>query len=234
MTWHLGMLAAFDLETTGIDVENDRIVTACVALIDGSGQTPPNVRQWLADPGIDIPEGATAVHGITTAEARAKGAAPVKVVAEILTDLADALAAGIPIVGHNVSYDLTLLDREARRNSIQPLTDPAPVIDTMVLDKAVDKWRKGGRKLTDACTHYGCRIDGAHDASHDALAAARVAWKIAHKHPQIAQMTLAGLHEMQQVAKKAQDAGFADYLRRQNKPADGLTGHWPVIPVGGE
>jgi DNA polymerase-3 subunit epsilon len=101
----------------------------------------------------------------------------------------------------------------------------------MVLDKAVDKWRKGKRTLTATCEHYGVRLDGAHDASFDAVASARIAWRIAQRYPAIAEMTLAGLHELQQVAKKAQDASFAEYLRRQNKDADGLDGHWPVIPA---
>jgi uncharacterized protein YprB with RNaseH-like and TPR domain len=31
MSWHTGRLAAFDIETTGVDPESDRIVTAAVA-----------------------------------------------------------------------------------------------------------------------------------------------------------------------------------------------------------
>lgn len=71
--WHLGMMCAFDLETTGVDVETDRIVTACVAWLDGSGKAAPRVRTWLAWPGIEIPEKVTEIHGVTTEHAREHG-----------------------------------------------------------------------------------------------------------------------------------------------------------------
>ncbi|NED90952.1 3'-5' exonuclease, partial [Streptomyces sp. SID11233] len=37
MTWYEGPLTGFDLETTGTDVEHDRIVTAAVIRLDASG-----------------------------------------------------------------------------------------------------------------------------------------------------------------------------------------------------
>jgi DNA polymerase-3 subunit epsilon len=77
------MLAAFDTESTGVNTESDRIVTACIAHIDGTGSGAPVVREWLVDPGIEIPEGAVKVHGITTERARAEGMSPAPAVAEI-------------------------------------------------------------------------------------------------------------------------------------------------------
>ena len=55
----------FDLETTSTDPFEARIVTACVAPEKGAAQ------RWLVDPGIEIPPGAAAIHGISTATARA-------------------------------------------------------------------------------------------------------------------------------------------------------------------
>ena len=40
-------------------------------------------RDWLADPGVPIPDGAAAIHGITTARARADGRPAREVVAEV-------------------------------------------------------------------------------------------------------------------------------------------------------
>ncbi len=37
--WHRGTLVAFDLETPGVGVANDRVVTATVAIIDGATGT---------------------------------------------------------------------------------------------------------------------------------------------------------------------------------------------------
>jgi DNA polymerase-3 subunit epsilon len=67
MSWHTKRLAAFDIETTGVNPESDRIVTAAVSLL-GGGQ-PAEHLSWLVDPGIEIPAGASSVHGITTERA---------------------------------------------------------------------------------------------------------------------------------------------------------------------
>jgi len=243
--WHLKPMTALDLETTGTDVEADRIVTACVAHIDGSGTQRPAIITLLADPGVDIPAEATAVHGITTAHAREHGAPPAVVVGEVLDQLAAAPRA--PIVGFNLTYDLTLLDRECRRHSgvglEAALGRPVrPVADAYVLDKHVDRWRKGTRRLTDVCAFYGVPHGGAHDAGEDALAAARVVWMIAHRYPRIAAMGLDELHDLQVEAKAGQDASFASYLRKLAERsaseeravlltrAAGIHGLWPLIP----
>ena len=46
-------LAVFDLETTGIDVETSRIVSATVAVIDVSGAVVERI-DWLLDPGVEL------------------------------------------------------------------------------------------------------------------------------------------------------------------------------------
>ena len=81
-----GRLAVFDVETTGIDVETAHIVSACVAVLEADGEVVDR-WDWLADPGVEIPEGASAVHGITTERARALGRPAVDVVAEITQTL---------------------------------------------------------------------------------------------------------------------------------------------------
>ncbi|HEY9354551.1 MAG TPA: exonuclease domain-containing protein, partial [Nocardioides sp.] len=175
--WHLGRMCGFDLETTGVDVETDRIVTACVVGCGGGPATES--RTWLADPGIEIPDGAAQVHGITTERARAEGRPAADVVAEVVTALASAARDGEPIVAMNAAYDLTLLDRECQRHGIKSLwdyTDSIPcVIDVKVLDKHIDRYRKGSKRLEDLCQLYGVRLDGAHSADGDAIAACRVA-----------------------------------------------------------
>ena len=91
-----GRLGVFDLETTGIDVDTSRIVSACIAVLDEHGEVVKR-WDWLADPGIDIPEGASAVHGITTERARAEGRPAVQVVGEIAQTLRVLFALGMPV-----------------------------------------------------------------------------------------------------------------------------------------
>ncbi|MFD9154293.1 exonuclease domain-containing protein [Streptomyces goshikiensis] len=69
--WHGGALVGFDLETTGTEPGESRIVTAAVVEVRG-GEVRER-RGRLADPGIPIPERASAIHGISTARAVAEG-----------------------------------------------------------------------------------------------------------------------------------------------------------------
>ena len=62
-------LAVFDLETTGIDVDTCRIVTAHVGVIGTDGEVLEQ-REWLVDPGVEIPTAASLIHGVTTERAR--------------------------------------------------------------------------------------------------------------------------------------------------------------------
>ena len=67
--WPFGPLLGFDTETTGVNPSHDRLVTA--ALIRRTerpigGDRQQLVTTWLADPGVEIPKAASAVHGVTT------------------------------------------------------------------------------------------------------------------------------------------------------------------------
>lgn len=210
-TW--GRIAVFDLETTGVDTDTSRIVSACIAILDPNGDLVDR-WDWLADPGIEIPEGAAAVHGITTERARAMGREAKIVVAEIAQSLRMIFGLGMPLVVYNAPYDLTLLDRECRRYDLDPILRPGPVIDPLVIDKAVDRYRKGKRTLEVTAALYGVSLDDAHDAGSDAIAAGRVAQALAATYPTEVGIPLSELHAAQISWYADQAASFADYIRR--------------------
>lgn len=260
MTWHHGPMATFDTETDGLNVEEVHIVTACVAVVparhpDGGPRTPA-ISSWLADPGVEIPKEATAVHGITTEYAREHGAPLAEVVDCVVEELRRALDDGIPIVGANLQYDLTIINRECERLGLEPLEHRVrsgrvtPVIDVMVIDRAIDPYRKGGRKLTDLTEYYGVKLEGAHDSTADALGAGRVAWKLASLGPRkpdgtpltdsingrgrvidVSTMTLDYLHEAQVRWKAAQAKSLAAYFAGKGQDVSGIRGEWPFIPA---
>lgn len=227
MTWNEGPLAGFDVESTGTDPETARIVTACVA-VDRPGEEPEFLT-WLADPGVEIPVGAAKVHGVTTEIAKAEGEPAEGVTGEIARSLA-VVNSGLPLVIYNAPYDLTVLDREARRYGLEPVIagwEPA-VIDPLVLDKQLDCYRRGSRRLADVCAHYGVRLDNAHDATADTLAAIALARRLAAVYPVIADMTPEELHRFQVKAKAEQAASFQDYLRRKGS-AEVIDPSWPMV-----
>ncbi len=230
--WHTRPMAAFDIETTGLDVEGERIVTAALWRIDPTRGTK-EVTTWLADPGIEIPQEATEIHGITTAQARAEGRPAAEVVHEIASAFEDVVSVGIPVVVYNAPYDLTLLDREiSRHRPGTPLAAQPLVVDPFVLDKQVDTFRRGSRKLVDVCAHYEVPLaqEEAHGAAADALAAARLAWRIAATRPEIAELSAEDLHLAQTKWKAEQSASFQDYLRRRD-PEAVVDGSWPMVPA---
>ncbi|WP_375490260.1 3'-5' exonuclease [uncultured Jatrophihabitans sp.] len=224
--WHTRPFAAWDLETTAADPEQARIVTSTLVVIDG-GQVDP--QEWLVDPGVPIPKQAAAIHGVTTERAQAEGMDAVGAVLDIATAIAKVWSDGMPLVIYNANYDCTVLDRELHRHHGHGFDVSGPVIDPYVIDKALDRYRRGSRTLSAAVAHYGVTLTDAHSSLGDCLGAARVAWRLAQRYPQ--QMSdLVELHNQQVKWKADQAASFADYLRRQGKPADDVRGDWPLVP----
>lgn len=225
-TW-TDSLGVFDLETTGIDVRTSRIVTAHVGVLDGSGVLTEST-EWLADPGVEIPTQASAVHGITTERARAEGRRAVDVVAEITEALRRLFDSGRAVVIYNAPYDLSMLRHEAIRHGVPPLENPRPVIDPLVIDKAIDRYRKGKRTLEFASLHYGVILQGAHDAQADAVASGRVAQAIAARFASELPADVNELHDRQVEWASQQAASFQEYMRRVKDPTFTASGEWPV------
>lgn len=223
------MVGVFDLETTGIDVTADRIVTAHVGLLDAAGRVI-RARDWLADPGVEIPEGASAIHGISTEHARANGRPAAEVVGEVVAAVRALLDAGIPVVAYNAPFDFSLLKYESLRHGVTPIENPSPVIDPLVVDKAYDRWRKGKRTLEVVAAHYAVRLDAAHEASADAVAAGRVAQALAERFAPWLPETVHELHTRQIGWARAQAESLTEYFIRIGRidPDDRLDGRWPI------
>ncbi|MDQ3091103.1 MAG: exonuclease domain-containing protein [Actinomycetota bacterium] len=177
-SWAEGPLVALDVETTDTDPHRDRIVTVAVITIKPGrpGERPGvSTRTWLADPGVDIPPAATAIHGINTEQARRDGRPAAEVLAEVTALLAQVWTAVTPLCAFNAAFDLTMLDAELQRHHGRSLLLSGPVIDPLCIDHHLDPDRVGPRNLAAVCDHYQVGLDGAHTSAGDALAAARLA-----------------------------------------------------------
>jgi DNA polymerase-3 subunit epsilon len=247
--WTDGRMVAFDVETTGVDREESRIVTAAIVVVGGGLET--ETVHFVADPGVEIPEGATAVHGYTTERARAEGKPAREVVQAILSVLTAYVGEGVPLVAFNSSFDLTILDREVRRHGLADGLPPWRVIDPLVLDKWLDRYRRGSRKLADQCALRGIALgDDAHDSTADALAAARLAWwigkrgRVVRSRPEEgdpaalwehARHDLDRLHQLQVELALEQRASFAAYKRSKGEveEAERIEAEvgWPVLEL---
>lgn len=236
MSWIEQTMVGFDTETTGVATARDRIVTA--ALITRTG-TAVSTRTWLIDPGVEIPAAATAVHGISTEKARAEGVAPEAALEEIAAALADALNAGHPVVAYNAQFDLTILEHELARHGLTSLVSRLdgglirPIVDPYVLDRHLDRYRKGSRKLIDLCTLYRVTVeaDALHSADADVLATLDLVQALARAYPALATVDLDALHEQQIAAHRTWATGFASWLTSRGRTDDLPDPRWPLVPV---
>jgi DNA polymerase-3 subunit epsilon len=210
-----GPVTGFDLETTGVDYEQDRVVTSTViAEVPGC---EPEVFNMLINPGIAIPESASAVHGITTVMATENGQSAPEGIFHIRETLYAHWNPFTPLVGHNIKYDMTLFDRELGRHHGLKLELRGPVLDTMLMDKQVDKYRrgKGTRKLDYLCALYGVELINAHSSEDDVRATIGVLRAMAARYPMLRNTDPATLHKYQVGWHQEQQESLADYFERQ-------------------
>ncbi|WP_448854037.1 exonuclease domain-containing protein [Corynebacterium frankenforstense] len=213
-------MLSFDLETTSANPHEARIVTSAMVRIDSSGAHPSEI---LADPGVEIPEGAQKVHGITTEYAREHGRPHDEVLKETVETIQAGWRDGLNLIVYNATYDLTVL-----RQLTGDFTVTGTVYDPFVIDKIKDRYRKGRRRLSDLCEHYGVRIDNAHEATSDALAAARIAWKQVRIWPDLVEMDAEELMEFQAVGYHEIQTEFRTYLESRGRDASEVTTSWPM------
>lgn len=222
MNFDASRMLAFDLETTSANPKQARIVTSALVRIDGRDVQK---IEHLADPGIEIPQEATNVHGITTEKARAEGRPHEVVLKDTVEAIKAAWEDGLTLIVYNAAFDLTVL-----RNLTGDFTVTGPVYDPYVIDRVSDKWRKGKRTLGAVCEHYGVELGNAHEATADALAAARVAWKQVRQHyPNLAQMEENELMEFQAVKWYEDRVAFKKYLEGKGRDASDVSTAWPLI-----
>ena len=215
-------MMSFDLETTSVNPRIARIVTSSLVTIDGA---QANAHEALADPGVEIPAEAAAVHGITTEYAREHGRPHDEVLQETVDMIKRGWEDGLTLIVFNAPYDLSVL-----RQLTGDFTVTGPVFDPLVIDRAKDRYRKGKRNLGALCELYGVKLDNAHDATADATAAARLAWKqVRSTYPELAQMSTDELMEFQAVEYYKLQTELREFFESKGRDVSNLTTSWPMI-----
>lgn len=225
-SWIDRPLLGFDTETTGTDVASDRIVTVALVHSVGAGRQQETVATWLIDPGVPMPEGAQAVHGISAEHAAEHGMAPAEALDEVASLLAESLGQDVPVVAFNAAFDLQILEAELTRHGLPTLAarlghDIVPVLDPLVIDRGVDRFRKGKRKLVDLLEHYGIQQDGRlHTADVDVSGTLDVLRAQVAAFPQLGASTLEDLHREQIGWHRAWAENFNQFLERKGRTPD--------------
>jgi DNA polymerase III subunit epsilon len=150
-----------DTETTGLEWQNgDRLIEiGCVELV-ARKRTGRQLHCYV-NPERDVPEGAVAVHGITT-DFLADKPKFRDVAAEFIDFVRDA-----ELVIHNAAFDVGFLDNELGIVGMSPLRDitSGPPIDTVRM--ARDMFPGKRANLDALCERFG--IDNTHRELHGAL-----------------------------------------------------------------
>lgn len=153
----------FDLETTGTNINTDRIVEISVVKLMPDGSVTSKTRRL--NPEMPIPAEATAVHHITDADVACEPT--FRQVANSLSQL----FTGCDIAGFNSNrFDIPLLDQEFERVGIDFDFSRARFIDVQTIFH-----KKEPRTLVAAYRYYcGKELEGAHGALADTTATMEV------------------------------------------------------------
>lgn len=164
----------FDLETTGIDMVNDRIVEICILKVFPDGHTEVKTRR--VNPTIPIPAPSTAIHGITDEDV--KDCPTFKEIGKSLVQLIE----GCDFAGYNSNkFDLPLLAEEFIRAGIDFDLKKRKFIDVQTIFHKMEQ-----RTLVAAYRFY-CDKDltNAHSAEADTVATYEVLKAQLDRYPEL-------------------------------------------------
>jgi CBS domain-containing protein len=108
---------ALDTETTGLDVEEDRVVEVAAVRLQANAEATQNRYSSLVNPGVSIPAASTAIHGIVDAEVASAERFPA-----VMKELSAWVGKSV-VVGYAIGFDLAVLRSEHRRHGL-PWTAP--------------------------------------------------------------------------------------------------------------
>ena len=156
-------LIFFDLETTGTDIANDRIVE--ISLLKLFPDNREGLETFRINPGIPIPAEATAVHGISDEDVKDKPSF------SALSEILLGILSNSDLCGYNLlKFDFPLLRMEFSRNNI-----PFDTLGVKLIDPMRIFMKNEPRDLTAALQFYCSEtLEDAHSAEADTIATKKI------------------------------------------------------------
>jgi DNA polymerase-3 subunit epsilon len=189
-------LAFIDLETTGINISNDRIVEIAIVKISPDGSK--TVKRKLINPTIPIPQSSTDVHGISNV--MVKDAPTFKQVANEIKQFIE----GCDIGGYNSNrFDIPMLVEEFLRCELNIDIEERKLVDVQKVYHLMEQ-----RTLSAAYKFYCSKdLQGAHGAEVDATATYEVLEAQIEKYSQIG-------NTVESITKFTGEEVIVDFARR--------------------
>ena len=189
-------LAFIDLETTGINITNDRILEIGIVkvLTDGTRQ----VKRKLINPTIPIPKASSDIHGIT--DEMVKDAPTFKQAANEIKQF----IGGCDLGGYNSNrFDLPMLIEEFSRAGINFPIEGKKLVDVQKIFHLMEQ-----RTLSAAYKFYCNKtLEGAHGAEADATATWEVLEAQIERYPNIGDT-------LESIVKFTGEDDIVDFARR--------------------
>ena len=185
-----------DLETTGINISNDRIVEIAIVKIglDGTKQ----VKRRLVNPEMPIPKASSEVHGIT--DEMVKDAPSFKQIANEVKQFME----GSDIGGYNSNrFDVPMLNEEFLRAGISVDIESRKLLDVQKVFHMMEQ-----RTLSAAYQFYCHKtLEDAHTAEADATATWEILEAQIERYPQIG-------NTVESIVKFTGEDEIIDFARR--------------------
>lgn len=156
-------VVALDLETTGLNPYEDRIVEFCLMRLDDELNV---IETWTerVNPGMPIPAETTEIHGISDEDVADKPGF------EAFAPKVQEWIQGTPLMAYNHTFDLTAIHEELARAGQTGITLDHPTIDPYHIFRT-----HVPHSLTGAVRYYlDETMENAHEAEADVLAMVRV------------------------------------------------------------
>ena len=177
------MYLVFDCETTGI--KNARLVQLAWQLHDAKGQLLAHGSDIVRPEGFEIPLAAEQIHGISTERALREGVDA----KQVLEQFALIARQAQHVVGHNIVYDLQIMETEQRIHGLSKCLEGLSVRDTMKEEEPIafvaiptpsgaHKWPKLNELYEKV---FGKAMPKAHDAAFDVAATAAAFFELLAK-----------------------------------------------------
>lgn len=160
-----GNVVVFDVEATGLDVTRDEIIQIAGVRLGADGKVTEKFYKTLR-PTKSVGESRW-VHGLTDAMLKEQG----EDAAQTLKEFSD-FARGAVLVGHNVTYDLSILRSHLARLGLEPLEYPC-YYDTLEIFRRFYPTLPN-HKLDTLSKHFQTENRPSHDALADILATADI------------------------------------------------------------
>jgi len=158
---------AIDVETTGLDFSSDRVIE--IGAVKFTGGRPDAEFSSFVNPGVPLPPVITELTGIADADVAA---------APAFADIAPKFLAfieNLPLCGHQITFDLTFLNKELERAGVQSTQSIGKLsLDTALLSKILMQ-PSTGFSLKSVSDSLAVSLTSAHRALADAKASGEVA-----------------------------------------------------------